>query len=570
LSEGTSSNHERLVFLPLGGAGEIGMNLNLYGCAGKWLMVDLGTTFADETAPGIDLIVPDPSFIESERDRLVGLVLTHAHEDHLGAVPYLWPRLRCPIYATPFAAAVLRRKLEEVDLLDEVPIVEYHSGETLTLGPFRVTSIAITHSIPESQALAIETSFGTVLHSGDWKLDPGPLVGPVTDAPALAAWGEAGILALVCDSTNVLRRGESGSEAAVRDSLLELLADRAGRIVITSFASNIARIDTVAAVAAALDRHLVLVGRSLWRFTEAARACGYLQNVTAFLSERDFGYLPRDKVLLLCTGCQGEPRGAMARIASGDHPHVNLQPGDLTVFSSKIIPGNERTLYRLHNQLALAGVEVITEKDHFVHVSGHPSRDELAQMYQWVRPRIAVPVHGEPRHLVEHAKLARSLQVPEAFVVGNGDLLQLAPGPAKVLGRVPAGRLAVDGRSLVPLEGGVLQRRRKLTFNGAAFVVLVFDADAGLAELPRVVLHGVADGEDAGLCVDAAAGVAEAVRRLPRRFALDDERVIEAARRGLRQAVRKMSERKPVTEVQIVRLASRLDAKRAMEEETCV
>jgi ribonuclease J len=418
--------------------------------------------------------------------------------------------------------------------------------------------------------LAIETPFGTVLHSGDWKLDPGPLVGPLTDAPALAAWGEAGILALVCDSTNVLRRGESGSEAAVRDSLLELLADRSGRIVVTSFASNIARIDTVAAVAAALDRHLVLVGRSLWRFTEAARACGYLQNVTAFLGERDFGYLPRDKVLLLCTGCQGEPRGAMARIASGEHPHVSLQTGDLAVFSSKIIPGNERTLYRLHNQLALAGVEVVTEKDHFVHVSGHPSRDELAQMYQWIRPRIAVPVHGEPRHLVEHAKLARSLQVPEAFVVGNGDLLQLAPGPAKVLGRVPVGRLALDGRTLVPLEGGVLQRRRKLTFNGAAFVVLVLDADARLAEPPRVVLHGVADAEDASLRAEAAAGVAEAVQRLPRRFALDDDRVVEAARRGLRQAVRKVSERKPVTEVQIVRLSSRTVTTGAMEEEARV
>jgi len=557
---------DSLVFLPLGGAGEIGMNLNLYGCAGRWLMVDLGTTFADESLPGIDLVVPDPSFIEAERDNIEALVLTHAHEDHLGAVPYLWPRLRCPVYATAFAAAVLRRKLDEVGLADQVPIVEYRSGERLALGPFVVTPIGITHSIPESQALAIETPFGTVLHSGDWKLDADPLVGPLTDAAALAARGEAGVLALVCDSTNVLRRGGSGSEAAVRDSLLGLLAGRPGRIVVTTFASNIARLETIATVAAKLDRHLVLVGRSLWRFVEAARDCGYLKGLPPFLTERDFGYLPRDKVLLLCTGCQGEPRGAMARIAGGEHAHVTLAPGDLAVFSSKIIPGNERTLYRLHNLLALAGVEVVTEKDHFIHVSGHPSRDELAQMYQWVRPRIAVPVHGEPRHLRAHARLALSLQVPEAVVVGNGDLLRLAPGPAAVLERVPAGRLAVDGQSLMPVESGVLQRRRKLGFNGVAVVVLVFAADGRLADSPRVALHGVAEAETTGLAAEAAEAVAEAVGRLPRRFAAEDDRVTEAARRALRQMVRRVSERRPVVEVQIVRLPA-TSGEAAMEKE---
>jgi ribonuclease J len=563
----TVRDADGLIFLPLGGAGEIGMNLNLYGCAGKWLMVDLGTTFADETLPGIDLVVPDPSFIEGERDNLVALVLTHAHEDHLGAVPYLWPRLRCPVYATAFAAAVLRRKLVEVGLLDEVPIIEFRSGETLTLGPFTVTAIGITHSIPESQALAIETSFGTVLHSGDWKLDSGPLVGPLTDAVALAARGDAGVLALVCDSTNVLRRGESGSEAAVRDSMMTLLADRPGRIVVTTFASNIARLETVATVAAALGRHLVLVGRSLWRFTEAAKDCGYLGHLPPFLTERDFGYLPRDKVLLLCTGCQGEPRGAMARVASGDHPHVTLAPGDLAVFSSKIIPGNERTLYRLHNLLALAGVEVVTEKDHFIHVSGHPSRDELAQMYQWVRPRIAVPVHGEPRHLLEHAKLARSLQVPEAVVVANGDLLRLAPGPATIVGRVAAGRLAVDGQALMPIESSVLQRRRKLMFNGVALVVLMFDTASRLADVPRVLLRGVAEEETAGLASTAAVAVAEAIGRLSRRFVVEDDKVVEAARRAVRQVVREVSGRKPVVEVQVVRPAAARSAEGTVEKE---
>ncbi|HYM31105.1 MAG TPA: ribonuclease J [Candidatus Cybelea sp.] len=565
----SAAHHDALLFLPLGGTGEIGMNLNLYGHAGKWLMVDLGTTFADETLPGVDLIVPDPSFIESERENLVGLVLTHAHEDHLGAVPYLWPRLRCPVYASRFAAAVLRRKLADVALENEVPIIEYAPGETLRLGPFAVTPISITHSIPESQALAIETSAGTVLHSGDWKLDPGPLVGPNTDADTLMRHGEAGVLALVCDSTNVFRHGESGSESAVRDSLRELLANRPGRIVVTTFASNIARIETVAKVAEALDRHLVLVGRSLWKFAEAARESGYLHDMPPPLSERDYGYLPRDKVLLLCTGCQGETRGAMARIASGQHSHVTLQGGDVAVFSSKIIPGNERTLYRLHNLLALAGVEVITEKDHFVHVSGHPARDELAQMYQWIRPRIAVPVHGEPRHLVEHARLARALQVPEAVVLANGDLLQLAPGPAKVLDRVPAGRLAVDGQTLIPIEGEVLQRRRKLMYNGAALAVLVLDALGNLIEPPRVSLHGVAQGESDELARVAVANVAEAVRRLPPRFRADDERVTEAARRAVRQAVRQVADRKPVTDVQIVRLSDG-DVRRIEKEEAFV
>lgn len=543
-----------LYFLPLGGAGEIGMNLGLYGYGGKWLMVDLGITFADESLPGIDVLVPDTAYIEDRREDLVALVLTHAHEDHLGAVPYLWPRLRCPVYATAFTAALLRRKLAEAGLLDAVPVIEFTPGETLSLGPFRCTAIHITHSIPESNSLAIETPLGLVLHSGDWKLDPDPLVGPLSDQAALVARGESGVLALICDSTNVFRHGESGSEAAVRNSLLELLAGREGRIAVTTFASNVARIETMAAVARALDRQLVLVGRALWRIVAAAKETGYLQDLPAFLTERDYGYLPRDKVLLLCTGCQGEPRGAMARIASGEHPHVDLVPGDVVVFSSKIIPGNERTLYALHNRLALRDIEVITEKDHFVHVSGHPSRDELAQMYRWVRPKIAVPVHGEPRHLVEHARLAKSLQVPEAVVIGNGDVLQLAPGPARVVDKVPAGRMAVDAGALVRPDGPVLQQRRRMMHNGAALVALALDGYGRLLAPPQVSLHGVVEAGTEALQSRAVAAVAEAVRQLPRRLAADDMHVTEAARRAVRGLVKKLNDRRPVTEVQVLRV----------------
>ncbi len=547
---------DRLLFLPLGGVGEIGMNCCLYGSGGKWLMVDLGMAFADERLPGIDLVVPDLTYIEERRDDLTALVLTHGHEDHLGAVPYLWERLRCPIYATAFTATLLRSKLREAGLLDRVPLIEFRAGETLDLGPFRVRALTVTHSIPEAHSLLIETGQGRVLHTGDWKLDPDPLVGPETDAAGLAAAGDAGILALVCDSTNVLRPGTSGSEAAVRAGLRTLLAARRGRIVLTTFASNVARIDTILALAAEIDRHVVLVGRSLWRVVEAAKACGYLADRQPVLSERDYGYLPRDKVLLLCTGCQGEPKGAMARIAAGQHPHVALSTGDLAVFSSKIIPGNERTLYRLHDRLARSGIEVVSEKDHFVHVSGHPSRDELARYYAWARPEIAVPVHGEPRHLIEHARLARSLGVPQVASAENGALWQLAPGPARQIETVPSGRLAVEtSRVLLPIEGGVLQERRRLMHHGSASVALVLTADGSLALPPTVGLHGIA--ETAGpLEAKAAAAIAAALTKLSRNARSSDDAVEEAVRQALRRTLKPISERRPLVRVHLLRLAA--------------
>jgi ribonuclease J len=552
--KGEPTPAESLLFLALGGAGEIGMNLNLYGYGNRWLMVDLGVTFADPETPGVDLIVPDIAWIAERREDLVALVLTHAHEDHLGAVAHLWRQLRCPVYATPFAAAILRRKLEEVGLEDEVPVHVYRPGDTLELAPFRVLAVPITHSIPESQALAIETPLGLVVHSGDWKLDPDPLVGERTAAKVLEGLGARGVLALICDSTNVFRHGESGSEAAVRNSLRTLLANRPGRVAVTTFSSNIARLQTLAEVALEHGRRAALVGRSLERFTEAARECGYLSHLPPFLDERAAGFLPRDKVLLICTGCQGEPRGAMARIASGDHSHVVLEPGDVAVFSSKIIPGNERTLARVHNNLALAGVEVVTERDAFIHVSGHPARDELAQMYRWIKPRIAVPVHGEARHIAEHVRLAKSQKVPYAMTVRNGDMLRLAPGEPKRIAQVPVGRLAVADGSLVSVQGPLMQTRRRLMHNGTAMVGVALDADGALAAPPRVVLLGVVEDADGSRARAAEAAVEAAVGALPRRAAAVEETVRETARVAVRRSLAQISSRRPLIEVQLLRV----------------
>jgi len=544
-----------LYFLPLGGVNEIGMNLNLYGYNDQWLMVDLGTSFADEGMPGVDLVVPDVTWIAGRREKLLGIVLTHAHEDHLGAISHLWDDLRCPIWATGFAASVLRRKLAEKDMEDEVPVHIYQPGDLIELGPFRIRSMNITHSTPESQALAIETPRGMVLHTGDWKLDPRPVLGPQTEIETLRGYGDHGVLALVCDSTNVFNRGHSGSEGDVRDSLMKVLADKPGRIAVTTFSSNLARLESLFSVAEHLDRHLCLIGRSLHRFLGAARENGYLHHIPNLVDEREAGFLPRDKIMYVCTGCQGEPRGAMARIAFNSHPHVVLSPGDTVAFSSKIIPGNERTLYGLHNELVGRGIEVITEKDAFIHVSGHPSRDELAEMYALARPQIAVPVHGEPRHLVEHARFAQSLQVPHGIVPRNGDLIRLGPGAPEVIEQVPAGRLAIDGEDLVPVQGGALQVRRKLAFNGAASVSLVVDGQGRLQVPPQVRLSGVVNIEPDEVAEELAEAIAEAIERLRPGAQRDDAALEQTAIRALRAGLRGETGRKPVTQVHVVRLS---------------
>ncbi len=546
---------DELLFLPLGGAGEIGMNLNLYGYGGKWLMVDLGVGFADESLPGIDLVLPDPGFIAERREDLVGLVLTHAHEDHLGAVPYLWPRLGCPVYATPFAAAILRHKLREADLLGRVPLTEIAPGASLALDPFEVSYIPVTHSIPEAHALAIRTPLGTVLHSGDWKLDPEPTLGPPTDERALMALGEAGVLAMVCDSTNALEAGESGSEGALRESLQRLVGRYRRRVAVTTFASHIARIQTLAVAAAACGRHTAIVGRALQRALNAAREAGYLGDLPRFLEAREAGRLPPDKVLLVCAGCQGEPRGAISRIAFGQHADVALEAGDVVIFSSKIIPGNELAIGRLHNQLIRNGVEVVTEKDEFVHVSGHPNQGELERMYRWIRPRLAVPIHGEARHLSKHARLARSFGVPEVAVPVDGDVVRLAPEPSGVVGQVPAGRLALDGKQLVEIESPAIKARRRVMHNGSAVATLVADGEGRLLAPPSVVVVGL-DGGGAGCEERAAQAVAEAVAGLPPAALRDDDRLAEAARIAAGRSLKAASGKRPLIQAQVIRVPS--------------
>jgi len=546
---------DELLFLALGGAGEIGMNLNLYGTRGRWLMVDLGITFGDDQTPGVDVVVPDPAFIAGQRERLDGLVLTHAHEDHIGAVPYLWPQLRCPLYATPFTAEILRAKLAEAGLADEAPVTVVPLSGAFEVGAFQIELLTLTHSIPEPNAVVIRTPFGTVLHTGDWKFDPDPLVGGAADMEGLARLGEEGVLAMCCDSTNVFQHGASGSESKLREHLIEIVGRFETRVAVTSFASNIARIETMHAAAKANGRRAVLVGRSLTRMAEAARRTGYLSPEIELLDDTQARDLPRRETLLICTGSQGEPRGALARIAAQNHPSVKLEAGDAVIFSSKIIPGNERAIYRVINRLARHGVTVVSERTDFVHVSGHPARDELVRMYQLVRPRIAVPVHGEARHLAEQARLAHECQVAEAPVVENGQVLRLAPGRAAIAGRVTSGRLAVDGGRLVPAEGEMLRERRRMMFNGGAVASLVIGPDRGLATEPRVSLLGLVEGpQDTALLSDVAAEVRAAYERLPAEDRGDDAKVREAARLAVRRTINAVSGRRPVTEIHLVRL----------------
>ena len=546
---------DELIFLPLGGSGEIGMNMNLYGYGGKWLLVDLGITFADGEQPGIDLITPDPTFIAERKDDLAGLIITHAHEDHLGAVAHLWPRLRCPVWATPFAAALLRNKLEEAGLLRAVPLHVIEPGEQLQIGPFGIDFVPLTHSTLEMNALAIRTDAGLVLHTGDWKLDPEPLVGPKSDEDALRRLGDEGVMAMIGDSTNALNEGTSGSEGEVRETLMDLCANRTGRIAVATFASNVARIDTVAKVAAAHDRHLVLVGRSLWRILAAAQECGYLQDIAPPLKDDEGAYLPPDKVMFLCTGCQGEARAALARIASGNHRHVVFEKDDLVIFSSRVIPGNEMSISRVQNRLLWNGVEVIGEKERGVHVSGHPCRDELAEMYRLVRPKIAVPVHGEYKHMLAHAELARSLQVPEAVVIENGQALRLQPGGVEVVAEVQSGRCFVDGDVVVPANDDGVRTRRKLSFSGSGVVILVADREGELLADPELVLQGLAsDDGKAPLAEEGARVVEEAVDDLPNSARQDDGRMTEAARIALRRLIRDRLGKRAVVEARIIRV----------------
>jgi len=547
---------DEILFLPLGGAGEIGMNLSLYGHAGQWLMVDLGITFGDDTTPGIDILMPDPTFIRDRRDRLAGLVITHAHEDHLGAVAYLWPELKCPVWCTPFTAAVLRAKVADRGLQNRLPINEIPLGGRFSVGPFDLEFVTMTHSVPEPSALAIRTKAGTILHTGDWKLDPAPLIGAVADEDRLAAIGREGVDAMVCDSTNALVEGTAGSEAAVHESMTQLFGRYRNRIVVTCFATNLARVQSIAHAARANGRDVALVGRSLWRIHDAAKATGYLKDVPRFLNDAEAAYLPRDKVVLVCTGSQGEPRSALARIANDDHPEIVLEEGDTVVFSSREIPGNERSIGRVQNALIKLGCEVVTSHDAFVHVSGHPARDELTRLYQLVRPKLSIPVHGEDRHMMEHARIARDCQVPDVALPENGSILRLVPGPAEVVGQVVHGRLALDGNRLVREGGQSLKNRVRMLHNGAAVATLVLDGRGRLIADPKVALMGLSDGDPQSQAIidDLEGALRTAIEGMSAGDRTNDEAVSNAARIAVRRRLMASHGKKPLTEVHLVRV----------------
>jgi ribonuclease J len=544
-----------LFFVPLGGAGEIGMNLNVYGYQGDWLIIDCGVTFGDDSQPGLEVVMPDPGFIVERRDRLLGIVATHAHEDHIGAIPYLWRQLRCPIWATPFTASFLRAKLAETGFADQVKINVVPLSGRFTIGPFDLELITLTHSIPEPNAVALRTPVGTVLHTGDWKFDPDPLIGPTADEAALLRLGDEGVLALVGDSTNALRPGTSGSEAELRRSLIDLIGRYDARVAVACFASNVARLETIARAAVAHGREIALVGRSLWRIDKAARENGYLTDLPRFLTEDEAGYIPRDRIVMICTGSQGEPRAALSRIARDDHPHVVLETGDVVIFSSRIIPGNEKSINRLQNALVRLGVEIVTEEDHFVHVSGHPARDELVRMYQMVRPQIAVPVHGEARHLIAHAELAGECQVQQPLVIQNGDVVRLAASGASVVDEVPVGRLASDGKGLLPVDGTALKDRRRVTFNGSAVATLVLDRRGEPLAPPTISTIGVVEPAAAEAAAPALRSAVErALDELPASLRRDDEAVRDAARRALRRILNERFGKRPLVEIHLVRI----------------
>ena len=545
-----------LAFLPLGGTGEIGMNLNLYRWreAGteKWLAVDCGIGFGGSELPEVEVMMADPGFIADRKDKLLGLVITHAHEDHIGAVAWLWPQLKCPVYCTPFAAAVLRRKLGEVGLTNQVRVHVIPPGGTIDLKPFALRFIRMAHSIPEAQALVIDTPAGTVLHTGDWKLDANPLVGPPTDEAALTALGENGVLAIVCDSTNAMVEGHSGSELDVRRTLSALVRDLSGRVAVTCFASNVARMESVALAAQDCGRSVALIGRSLRNMEAAARECGYMKTLPPFLTEDDIDDIPDENILMLITGSQGEARSALSRIARDDHPRVSLGEGDTVIYSSRMIPGNERAIGTVQDNLVRRGVRLMTDDDHLVHVSGHPARDELRRMYRLVKPRYAIPVHGEWRHLSAHAELAREAgSIP--FMMEDGDIITLSPGRPEISDSAPVGRLVLDGTRLVPLKGEVMSARRRMLFNGIVVASVAVDQSGTLRGRPKISAPGLLDPDDpeTDRVSDDFAGT---LRDLPANLRRDDAALEDAARSALRRTLGRKLGKRPMVDVHLIRV----------------
>jgi len=533
------AHDKRLLFVPIGGSGEIGMNLNLYAYNGQWIMVDCGMMFADSYTPGVDLILPDTSFIEGEKDKLAGLLLTHGHEDHIGAIPYIWERFGCDLYATKFTAELIKGKLKEAGLLDVVPLHIVEPRKPFELGPFEVCYIPLAHSIAEGHGLTLKCDAGTIFHTGDWKLDDEPLIGPVCPSADLTALGDEGVLALVGDSTNVFNPHSSGSEAEVRKNLIEMVQGMENRVLITTFASNVARLETIAAVAKASGRHLALMGRSMQRMLAAGKATGYFRNLPTLIDEDHIADIPRDKILIACTGCQGEPRAAISRIARGDHKRVHLAAGDNVLFSSKIIPGNEITLGALFNDLAKNKINVITEKDAFIHVSGHPGRAELKQMFEWTRPHCVIPVHGEARHLMRHAEFAGEMGVKHRIVPQNGDVIEISKSGLKLIDDVPVGRLALDGSEIVSVDDNGLAERRRASVSGVVTVSVIFDDDGALAAEPALALLGLPRGDQIAFYDMLVAAVENGLDKMKSSARLSDDDVENVCRIAVRRRCRK-------------------------------
>ena len=547
---------EALWYLSLGGAGEIGMNLSLYGTQGKWLMVDCGVTFGDDTTPGVDVIMADASFIIERKDDLVGLVLTHGHEDHIGAIEHLWPQLQCPIYATKFTAEFLRNKLGYTNYQRNVKIHEIPTGGNFEVGPFKGEYISVTHSIPEAQMLILRTKNGTVLHTGDWKLDPDPVLGNVSDTEKLRALGEEGLMAVIGDSTNATVPGRSGSEMSVQKEFFNLFPTIEQRIVVTCFASNIARLKSIAAAAKRSGRYVTLVGRSLWRNAEVAEECGYLPEFNDFLSENEAMLSPRNQIVIVATGSQGEPRAALCRIAVEAHPEVELDSGDTVIFSSRVIPGNEKEIAHLQNNLIAKGMHVITSEDnHAVHVSGHPAQEEVRQLYQWTKPHLVVPVHGETRHQNANAQIAKECDVPHTLVAEDGKIIRLGPGIHEVVCEVKNGRWALDGKVLRHIDHNVAKDRKKLAYSGASVVTLVMDAKGKVVRDPQVSLMGLIEGEgDHKLQGILSAIAQDAVEQMPKSTRIDDAAVRHAVSAAVRKHINEVHGKKPVMDVHVVRV----------------
>lgn len=554
------SNTTELVFLPLGGVGEIGMNLAMYGFGPadnrEWLVVDMGVSFAGPEQPGADLILPDIRYLEAEKHNLRGIVITHAHEDHFGALLDLWPRLKVPVYATPFTAGLLEAKRQSEDGAPDIPITIYKAGEKFEVGPFKIEAVAVTHSIPEPVSLAITTPLGTVVHTGDWKMDPEPSLGPVIDEARFRAIGDAGVLALICDSTNALREGESPSERQVGESLRELIENARGRVAITTFSSNVGRIRSITEAARDAGRQVLVVGRSMKRAISVATELGYMEGLPEYLSEEDYGYIPRENVVMILTGSQGEPRAALAKLARDEMRSLALTAGDTVIYSSRAIPGNEKAILDIKNRLIDRGIKIIGDEDALVHVSGHPRRSELRRMYSWVRPQILVPVHGEAAHLVAQGSLGAMEGIEQVAQVRDGDMLRLAPGKAEIIDEAPVGRIYKDGKLIGDEEEIGMVERRKLAYVGHVAVSVLLDREHKIIDEPDLVTFGVPEENAQGdlledILLDAAI---EAIDSIPRVRRKDIELVRESVRRAVRAAANEAWGKKPVVTVFVNRI----------------